>query len=111
LYDVDVPIEIAAPVAFIAAAGLNYLLSIAFIFRHKAKWGSIFEIIAYCVVVLAGALLDLMVTQLLISFGNTPRMAKGLATLMILAFNFLGRRYFVFPLAARGGWKERNQKL
>jgi len=40
-------LEIAAPAAFIVAAAFNYLLSIAFVFRHKAKWNAIPEIGIY----------------------------------------------------------------
>ena len=109
LYQSGMAIEIAAPMAFIVAAAVNYLLSISFVFRHKAKWGGVWEIIIYCVVVLIGAALDLVITKSAISLGTPAVIAKTIATALILIFNFLGRRYLVFPLTGRGEWQERKQ--
>src|SRR5262249_52962428 len=103
-----IPIEFAAPTAFIVAAVANYLLSVVFVFRHKARWGTTGEIIVYCVVVLIGALLDLVITKWSVNLGNPPALAKIIATALVLAFNFLGRRYVVFPLAGRGEWRGRK---
>jgi len=103
-------IEIAAPAAFIVAAAANYLLSIIFVFRHKAKWGTILEIIIYCVVVLIGATLDLVITKSSVNLGSPPAIAKIIATALVLVFNFLGRRYLVFPLTGRGEWQQRRQR-
>ena len=110
LYSVGVPLEIAAPVAFIVAAAANYLLSILFVFRHKAKWGSIGEIAVYCIVVLCGAALDLFITKLFVSLGSPPKNAKITATALVLIFNFVGRRYLVFPLTGRGDWHKLKQQ-
>ena len=102
LYYSGIAVEISAPTAFIVAAAVNYLLSVVFVFRHKAKWGTILEIIIYCIVVLSGAALDLFVTKLFINLGSAPAVAKSIATVLVLVFNFLGRRYLVFPLAQEG---------
>jgi glycosyltransferase involved in cell wall biosynthesis len=110
LYSVSLPLEIAAPVAFIVAAVANYLLSILFVFRHKAKWGGTGEIAVYCIVVLCGAALDLFITKLFVSLGSPPKIAKITATALVLIFNFVGRRYLVFPLTGRGDWHERKQQ-
>jgi len=110
LYSSGIPLEVAAPTAFAVAAVVNYLLSIVFVFRHKAKWGNIFEITIYCLVVLAGATLDLFITKLLVGTGSSPAIAKIIATALVLIFNFAGRRYLVFPLAPRGVWQERMQR-
>jgi dolichol-phosphate mannosyltransferase len=109
LYSFGIALEIAAPIAFGLAAAVNYLLSVVFVFRHKAKWGNIWEIVIYCLVVLAGAAVDLFITKLFVNLGSSPALAKIIATALVLIFNFLGRRYIVFPLAGRGGWRERNQ--
>jgi dolichol-phosphate mannosyltransferase len=109
LYSFGIPLEIAAPIAFVLAAAVNYLLSVVFVFRHKAKWSNIWEIFIYCLVVLAGAALDLFITKLFVKLGSSPALAKIIATALVLMFNFVGRRYVVFPLAGRGGWRERNQ--
>jgi dolichol-phosphate mannosyltransferase len=109
LYSFGTPIEIAAPTAFVVAAAINYLLSVALVFRHKAKWNATWEVIIYCIVVLVGVALDLFVTKLFVGLGNPPAVAKITATVLVLTFNFLGRRYFVFPLTGRAGWHERKK--
>jgi dolichol-phosphate mannosyltransferase len=98
------------PIAFVLAAAVNYLLSVTFVFRHKAKWGSILEIGIYClVVVLAGAALDLDITKRFLPQEAPPALAKIIATAFVLMFNFMGRRYIVFPLAGRTDWRASNQ--
>jgi putative flippase GtrA len=100
----------AAPTAFVIVAAVNYLLSILFVFRHKAKWGNVLEITIYCLIVLAGAALDLLVTKWCVGMGISPVIAKIIATALVLIFNFAGRRYLVFPLSTRGEWRERMQR-
>ena len=110
LYSFNIAVEIAAPTAFIVAATVNYWLSVVFVFRHRAKWGTVFEIFIYCLVVLGGAAFDLFVTKLFLSLGSAPAVAKVIATVLVLVLNFVGRRYLVFPLAKRGEWSERNPR-
>jgi len=97
-------LEIAAPAAFIVAAAFNYLLSIAFVFRHKAKWNAIPEIGIYSFVALLGAVFDLFITKLFPSLGAPAAIAKLIASTLALVLNFLGRRYLVFPLSKRPDW-------
>ena len=104
LYSSGVPLEFAAPTAFIVAAAVNYALSIVFVFRHRARWGNFWEIVIYCGVVLTGAALDLFITKLVFNLGHSPAVAKITATVLVLVFNFLGRRYLVFPLAGKNWW-------
>jgi putative flippase GtrA len=47
LVSANLSLNIARPVAFIIAATANYLLSISFLFRHKARWKSANEILIY----------------------------------------------------------------
>jgi putative flippase GtrA len=108
-YSFGMTLAIAAPIAFVLAAAVNYLLSVTFVFRHNAKWGNILEISLYCIVVLAGAALDLFFTKLFITAGSLPALAKIMATAVVLMVNFIGRRYIVFPLAGRADWRPRNQ--
>jgi putative flippase GtrA len=110
IHSYGVSIEIAAPTAFIVAAAVNYWLSIIFVFQHKARWGSVLEIVIYCLVVLTGAAFDLLITKLFLNLGSTPAVAKMIATILVLVLNFLGRRYLVFPLAGRGEWSKRKQE-
>jgi glycosyltransferase involved in cell wall biosynthesis len=109
LYSSGIAVEIAAPTAFVLAAAVNYLLSVLFVFRHKAKWDNVWEIVIYCGVVVIGVVLDLFFTKLFVNVGSSPAVAKLVATALVLMFNFLGRRYLVFPLAGRGGWRERKK--
>jgi dolichol-phosphate mannosyltransferase len=105
LYSQGVVIEIAAPAAFIVAATCNYLLSIAFVFRHNAKWKSVSEVGIYGIVVFFVAGIDLFATKILMSFGLFAALAKLVASAFVLVLNFLGRRYLVFPLAGRPPWR------
>jgi glycosyltransferase involved in cell wall biosynthesis len=105
-----VPIEFAAPTAFIVAAGVNFLLSVMFVFQHKARWNTGWEVIVYCLVVLTGAALDLFITKWLVYLEIPPAFSKIIATGLVLVFNFLGRRNLVFPLTSRGRWSERRQE-
>src|SRR5262249_24425106 len=110
LYSSGIQLEMAAPAAFAVAAAVNYPLSVLFVFRHKAQWSNMLEITIYCLAVLSGAVLDLFITKVFIEIGIRPAVAKIIATALVLIFNYGGRRYLVFPLAARRGWRERIQK-
>src|SRR5262245_27173068 len=87
LHSFGVVVEIAAPIAVVLAAAVNYLLSVIFVFRHKSRWGSSLEIFIYCLVVLAGAAIDLFITKLLLTAGSPPALAKIIATALVLMFN------------------------
>jgi putative flippase GtrA len=113
LHSFEIAIELTAPIAFFpiaffVAAVVNYILSVSFVFRHKAKWSSIFELVVYCTLVVVGAAFDLFITKLFIGIGVAPALSKGIATVFVLLFNFAGRRYIVFPLSARGEWRARS---
>jgi glycosyltransferase involved in cell wall biosynthesis len=98
-------IDLSIPFAYVLAASLNYLLCIAFLFRHKAKWNSTGELIIYTIVVCLVGLLDFGVTKFLLSMGTSAWLAKSVGCLIGLMFNFAGRRFFVFPEAAVGPWR------
>ena len=98
----------AAPIAFLAAAALNYILCILILFRHKARWRSGTEILVYtCVVALVG-ILDAGLTSSLITMGAAPATSKSVATFVGLVLNFSGRRYVVFPEPVSGPWKPQS---
>ena len=95
----------AIPVAFVLAAIINYLLCITFLFRHKARWKTTGEVLVYFLVVILVGAIDFVATTALLKMGTIPLLAKSVACLVGLAFNFLGRRYFVFPEPAPGPWR------
>ena len=98
-------VSAAALVAFFLAAAVNYYLSVQFMFRRRAKWSSVVEILVFLGVVAAVSIVDLFSTRLLVSAGLRPVWAKTAATAIGLALNFAGRRLLVFPEKPRPDWK------
>ena len=98
-------VTIAAPTAFILAAIANYVLCIFLLFRHKARWNSTNELIIFWFVVGLVGILDLGATKLFILLGAAAWIAKSLASIIGLIFNFIGRRFLVFPEPTSGPWK------
>ena len=97
---------IATPIAFFSAAAVNYLLCIFILFKHKAKWNSLTEIILFIFIVCIIGIIDLLTTNYLFKIGLSAGLAKIIATGVGLIFNFLGRKYLVFPEPASGPWKK-----
>jgi glycosyltransferase involved in cell wall biosynthesis len=95
----------AAPIAYATAAAVNYFLCIMLLFRHKSKWNSAGEALVYLFVVTLLGLADLWMTQLLLATTIHAWKAKSAATFMGLVFNFLGRKYLVFPEPGAGPWR------
>jgi glycosyltransferase involved in cell wall biosynthesis len=110
LFYSDISVSIAAPTAFVSAAILNYLLCIALLFRHKAKWNSLTEITVYILVMALVGLLDLLITKFFLYLGASPSLSKLVATGLGLVLNFLGLRFFVFPEPCSGPWKPQASK-
>ncbi|NQV41564.1 MAG: bifunctional glycosyltransferase family 2/GtrA family protein [Candidatus Marinimicrobia bacterium] len=98
-------IHMAAPLAFVLAAAVNYFLVITFLFRHKARWKSALEVFFFLLVVLVGGGLDLFITRSLFHLDISPGSSKLIATALVFIFNFLGRRFLVFPEPSSGPWK------
>ncbi len=86
----------SAALSFVLAAAANYFLCIALLFRHKARWSSSAEVFMYLLVVAAVGFLDVGITRGFVAIGMAPWLAKSLASLIGLVFNFLGRRIAVF---------------
>jgi len=106
LFSLGMKVTIATPTAFFIAALVNYYLSIAILFRHKARWNSFLEVLTYILVVLIVGFIDLKLTQLFLYFDITPGKAKLMATILGLILNFSGRRFIVFPEKPSGKWKK-----
>ena len=98
-------IPVAAPVAFVIAAALNYVLCVVLLFRHGARWSSPTEILLFALVVAATCIFDLGATKFLFDVGASAGAAKLVATGMGLALNFAGRRFVVFPEPTSGPWR------
>lgn len=86
----------AVVVAFLVAAMVNYLLCIALLFRHKARWSSTGEVFAYLVSVGVMGILDYGVTCGLITLAMSAVWAKILSNAVGFLGNYLVRRYLVF---------------
>jgi glycosyltransferase involved in cell wall biosynthesis len=97
--------NISIPTAFALAAVMNYLLCINFLFRHKAKWKTTGEVLVYFLVACLVGAIDFGATTILLKMETAPLLAKLSACTMGLLFNFLGRRYFVFPETSPGPWR------
>jgi dolichol-phosphate mannosyltransferase len=98
-------VMVSAPVAYIIAAMVNYCLCIILLFRHRARWNSATELMIFLLIVFLVGLLDLGMTKGLVEMGNSPGFSKILATVAGLVFNFVGRRFFVFPEPPSGPWE------
>ena len=88
---------VAVVLAFVGAAILNYLLCIAILFRHKARWNTWGEILMYLLTVAIMGAFDVGITMNLAQWGMTPLWSKTLATIFGFVGNFLLRKYLVFP--------------
>ena len=97
--------DMAIPVSFFTAAGINYLLCVSFLFRHKARWTTTGEILVYFAVVCLVGLMDFGITKFLINTDFTPISSKAFACAAGFLFNFAGRRFFVFSEPSAGHWK------
>ncbi len=87
----------AVVLSFAGAALLNYLLCIAILFRHKARWSTVGELLMYLLIITIMGGFDLGITMYLAKLGLTPLFSKTLATIFGFFGNFLLRRYVVFP--------------
>ena len=97
LFNAGVSLEIATITAFTVAAALNYILCIAILFHHKARWNTFGELVAYLSSVLLMGLVDYGLTVGTVALGAAPEFSKIVATFAGFFGNFLLRRFFVFP--------------
>jgi dolichol-phosphate mannosyltransferase len=111
LFGFNFSVVTSALTAFLIAAIVNYFLSILLLFRHKAKWNSITEVIVYTLVVFTLAFADLLFTNLLLGMGWLPAPSKIAASFIGLILNYTGRKIFVFPEPSLGAWKPQVQEI
>jgi putative flippase GtrA len=88
-------------VSFIISALCNYLLCIAILFRHKARWNTGAELFWYVFSVLIMGGIDFALTRLLIAavpfFALHWSGAKFLSSVVGFIGNFALRKILVFP--------------
>jgi len=87
--------------SLVTSAVCNYLLCVAFLFRHKARWSAGVEIFWYAASVVAMGFLDYGVTHAIIGlipfFGVHWSGAKLIASGIGFIGNFALRKWLVFP--------------
>jgi dolichol-phosphate mannosyltransferase len=66
-------VEISTPASFLVAAALNYILCIALLFRHKVKWNTAGELVAYLVTIVLMGAVDYGLTIGLVTLGLAQR--------------------------------------
>lgn len=96
---------VAAPVAFLGAAVLNYWLCVLLLFGDRQESTKWIQISSYTAIVLGVGAVDLVSTLGLIGAGVDPLLSKVIASAVVLSFNFLGRRFIVFPSKRLAPWK------
>ena len=96
LLAIDVKMTYAVVTAFVSAAIINYLLCIAILFRHKARWNTWGEIFMYVFTVTVMGAFDLGITMNMTWWGVPPVWSKTIATAFGFVGNFLMRKYLVF---------------
>jgi dolichol-phosphate mannosyltransferase len=110
LFRAGVYVWVSAPIAYVTAALVNYLLCIALLFGHRARWNSVAELLFFLSIVFLLGILDLCMTQSLLNLGYAPGASKALASDAGLVFNFIGRRYLTFPEPPSGPWQPQSPK-
>jgi glycosyltransferase involved in cell wall biosynthesis len=83
--------------AFVLAAFCNYMLCIAVLFQHKARWNTAGEVFLYILSVCVMGLVDFYITKSLVGFMWRPVWAKFWASILGFIGNFLLRKRLVFP--------------
>ena len=87
---------VATVTAFVLAAACNYLLCLAILFRHKARWTAVGEVLSYLLTLSIMGSFDYVMTYGLIALGVGPVCSKAVAAVVGFAGNFLFRKYLVF---------------
>lgn len=82
--------------AFIISAAINYFLCITLLFKHKARFSTFGEIIAYITTLIIMGSMDYYLTSFLLLARMNNFWAKSISSLIGLIGNFLLRKYFVF---------------
>jgi len=95
--NMQMPITMAIILSFILSATVNYLLCIAILFRHKARWSFWGEILFYIFMLLIMGVFDFGCTWLLCALYVSPVWSKAWAAILGFFGNYILRKYLVFP--------------
>ena len=98
LHGTDWGVNCATVISYIISAAANYLLCIAILFRHKARWSTTGELAAYIVTLAIMGGIDWGLTRLLINWLHAPLWGKFLASVVGFFGNYFLRRMLVFPM-------------
>jgi glycosyltransferase involved in cell wall biosynthesis len=104
LYGAGFSVNYAAPGAFLLAAGVNYMLSITILFRHRSRWKTLGEVGMFLLVTGVVGSIDLYTTRFLLLSGIDAAWAKISSSFIGLGLNFAGRRWLVFPEPSNPDW-------
>ncbi len=85
-------------ISYLASAATNYLLCIAILFRHKARWTAAGELGAYIFTLLIMGGIDYVLPLTLVKWLHAPLWGKLLASVVGFCGNYILRRKVVFPL-------------
>lgn len=104
MYDAGNSLSVSVLTAFFIAAAVNYSLCVLVLFRHKARWNSVVELLLYMVMVGTIGYVDLAATAFLVGHVVPPILSKIIASVSVFLLNFTGRRFLIFPAKPRGSW-------
>ena len=87
---------VASSLSFVAATILNYFLSYVLAFQ-RGKYSQRSEVVRFWLVSLVGLLINTIVVWVLVTeLAALPIVGKVMAVPVVLVWNFVGRRLFVF---------------
>jgi putative flippase GtrA len=90
------PLVLASTVSFIIATVVNYFLSYVLAFT-RGRYSQRSEVLRFWLVSLVGLLINTLIVWLVVQvFGAQPIWGKIVALPIVLVWNFVGRRLFVF---------------
>lgn len=97
----NLALEYATIASYVVSAAVNYRLCIAILFRHKARWNTPGELLAYLATLTLMGGVDCGITLGLAASGLGNLGSKAIASVFGFFGNYLLRRYFVFHIRKR----------
>lgn len=97
LFNFRIPLIWTVEIAFLCAACINYTVCITMLFRHKARWNTKVEFLLFSAMAILIGLFDYKLTSTFMSLSCTPAVSKIISGFLLLIFNYVGRRWIIFP--------------